>query len=270
MRLISSRDAVDFLAHAAPRPWVQRLLRWMAFDEGLAAYSRKGTVQAYCSVADVTRELIEKAGELSGTRMDAVIREEFDEELAAKLVGKDPFSRFDDEPVSWDEAGEPMQLDIGFFLFASEIDFDEGVLTASYLPNDGDLREVFFYQSDLLASQFERADFEAHIQGLSFEFRSIEMLLPSLELTSKPNSRTMQPEWRKQVGRPPKWDWEGALAHVVAQAQTPDGLPTGQGAQARIEEMISGWFIDQTGESPAASLVRSRASKVIRTLEKPL
>ena len=89
MKLISSHATVTFLSQAAPRPWVQRLLRWLAFDEGLSAYSRKGRVQAYGSVADYTAPLIEKAGQLSGPDMDAVIREEFSEEVAAKLIGRE-------------------------------------------------------------------------------------------------------------------------------------------------------------------------------------
>lgn len=107
MKLISSREAVAFLSQAAPRPWVQRMLRWMAFDEGLDVYSRKGRVQAYGHVADFTSRLLDKVGELSGPGMDAAIREEYRHELATKLIGKEPFSRFDEEPYVWDENEEP-------------------------------------------------------------------------------------------------------------------------------------------------------------------
>jgi len=60
-----------------------------------------------------------------------------------------------------------------------------------------------------------------------------------------------------------KWDWEGAIAHVAAVANRPDGLPEGPGAQAKIEEIIMNWFIDSTGDAPTASEVRRRASKVM-------
>ncbi|WP_397603993.1 hypothetical protein [Sphingorhabdus sp.] len=59
------------------------------------------------------------------------------------------------------------------------------------------------------------------------------------------------------------------MAYVVSQAQTPDGLPTGAGAQARIEEMISGWFLLESGDSPAPSQVRQRAALIMKTLERP-
>jgi hypothetical protein len=56
---------------------------------------------------------------------------------------------------------------------------------------------------------------------------------------------------------------------VIAVAQEPDGLPTGHGAQARIEEMIAAWFMDQSGECPASSQVRQRAAKIMRMLARP-
>lgn len=269
MKLISSREAVNFLSQTAPRPWVQRLLRWMAFDEGLAAYSRKGIVQPHCSVSDVTRHLIEKAGELSGLRMDAAIQAEFDDEMAAKLIGKDPFSRFDGEPLTWSESDEPIQIDIGFFLYATEIDWDAGVLKAEYLPGEGELQEVFFPDSELLGSDLDRPEFEAVLEGLSFEFGKIEMLLPSMELGQTIGFTSAQHERRKPVGRPQKWDWEGAMAHVISQAQHPDGLPTGPGAQAKIEALISEWFVREMLDTPSSSQVRQRAAKIIQMIETP-
>lgn len=269
MKLISSHEAVTFLSQAAPRPWVQRLLRWLAFDEGLSAYSRKGKVQAYGSVADYTAPLIEKAGQLSGPEMDAVIREEFSEEVAAKLIGKDPFSRCDEEPFVWDESDEPKLLDIGFFLYASEIDWEAGILKADFLPGYGELHETFFPDSEFLGTELERPDFEVEIAGLSFEFSKIEMLLPSMKLGQTMGFTAAQHDRRKPVGRPQKWDWEGAMASVIAQAQHPDGLPTGPGAQARIEALISDWFVQQVQEAPSPSQVRQRAAKIIQMIETP-
>jgi hypothetical protein len=241
----------------------------MAFDEGLSAYSRRGRVQAHGSVADMTGGYIEEAGELSGPKMDAAIRKNFREDVAVKLIGKDPFSRYDEEPYEWDETEDPVQLDIGFFLYASEIDWDEGIIRVDLIPDDGDLRDVFFPDSEFLGTELDRADFEAVIEGLSFEFSKIEMLLPSMELGAATGFIALRNETRAGIGRPKKWDWEGALANVIAVAQTPDGLPTGQGAQARIEEMIADWFIAETGNSPAESQIRQRAAAIIQTLERP-
>ncbi|WP_394659259.1 hypothetical protein [uncultured Novosphingobium sp.] len=241
----------------------------MAFDEGLDVYSRKGKVQAYGDVADFTSRLLDKVGELSGPEMDAAIRKEYRDELAVKLIGKEPFSRFDEEPYAWNENEEPKLLDIGFFLYASEIDWEDGVLKADSIPGVGELNEMFFSNSEFLDTELERPDFEAHIEGLSFEFDKIEMLLPSMELGQTIGFTAAQHDRRKPVGRPRKWDWEGAMASVISQAQHPDGLPTGPGAQARIEALISDWFVQQVQEAPSPSQVRQRAAKIIQMIETP-
>jgi len=269
MKLISSREAVNFLAQVAPRPWVHRLLRWMAFDEGLAAYSRKGKVQAYGHVFDFTLRLADNIGHKSSPELDAAIRQEFDEELAAKLVGREPFSRFDDAPFTWDQSSEPVQIDVGFFLYASEIDWDEGILKADFLPGQGELHETFFSDSELFGSELDRPEYEVEIEGLSFEFSKIEMLLPSMELGQTIGFSAAQHDRRRPVGRPQKWDWEGAMAYVISQAQHPDGLPTGHGAQARIEALISEWFVQVVQEAPSPSQVRQRAAKIMQMIETP-
>lgn len=267
MKLISSREAVNFLAQAAPRPWVQRFLRWMAFDEGLAGYSSKGRIQPHTYVFEMTMQLLERAGETSGPNMDRLIREEFSDDIAQRLVGRDPQSRFDDDPVAWDENDDPKRLDEGFFLFASHIDWELGTISVDYVPDSGDMYETFFPDSEFIQSQFERANYEGLIEGLSFEFSRIELLLPSLELGQTTGFMTAQSDNRRPVGRPAKWDWEGAMAHVVALAQHPDGLPTGPGAQARVEELISNWFVNEVQEAPASSQVRQRAAKIMRMIE---
>lgn len=69
-------------------------------------------------------------------------------------------------------------------------------------------------------------------------------------------------------GRPPKWDWEGALAYVVAVANTPDGLETGPGAQAAIERLMADWFTRASNDAsaPAVSEVRKRASRIMKAI----
>ena len=95
------------------------------------------------------------------------------------------------------------------------------------------------------------------------------MLLPSSSLGETIGFLTAQPERRRPVGRPPKWDWEGAMANVVSKAQHPDGLPTGPGAQARIEGLITDWFMAEVQDAPASSQVRQRAAKIMRMIETP-
>jgi hypothetical protein len=67
-------------------------------------------------------------------------------------------------------------------------------------------------------------------------------------------------------GRPIKWDWDGALAYIVALANLPDGLEAladGPLRQADLERAISEWFIGKTGNAPATSQIRARASAIM-------
>lgn len=65
-------------------------------------------------------------------------------------------------------------------------------------------------------------------------------------------------------GRTSKWDWEGAIASVVAKANTPDGLPEGHGAQAAIERLLANFFGD---DCPSESQLRLRAAKIMTALD---
>ena len=245
------------------------MLRWMAFDEALAVYASSGKVQAHTTVGILTGKLIAEAGESFGPKLDKLIREKFPPTLAESLVGKSPYLRVYDEPTIWGHVDDPIILDIGFFLYASELDFDDGTLKAEWLPSRGDIAETFFSQGEYFGTEFDDPDFEAEFSGLCFDFAKIEMLLPNLELRQSTGFTTDRGEWKRTIGRPPKWDWEGALAFIISQAQLPDGLPTGPGAQARIEEMMASWFTDETGDAPASSQIRLRAAKIVETLEKP-
>lgn len=269
MRFISSNDALGFLSQAAPRPWVRRLLRWMSFDEELTAYSTKGRVLARTSVLSLTGEFYQEVQQFSGPAMDAVVRRELSPELAEKIVGKDAHDDVFDEPFEWDDETNPMEVSPGFFLYATEIDWNIGRMEVEWLQRGGDLGEALFPHEDMFGTEFDNPDYSATIEGLYFSFGDIELLVPQLELfqSSTPNPDLRKP--RGVIGRPPKWDWEGAFAHVISLATSPAGLPTGQGAQARIEELMSSWFMEETGNEPAASQIRSRASRIMRTLKMP-
>lgn len=69
-------------------------------------------------------------------------------------------------------------------------------------------------------------------------------------------------------GRPKKWDWEGALIHLIAIANKPDGLPEGERAQARITRLMLEWFAANSsdGNTPAESEAKSRARRVMEAL----
>lgn len=245
------------------------MLRWMIFDGEVMAYFSAGKVQPHATVAQFVAELIPKIGESIGPKLDAAIREEFDPEFAVKLVGKSLHDRVDDDPYEWDGSQGPRQVDSGYFVFATEIDWELGTLWAEWIPDERNRMEFLFPDEELLGTEFEGADFEARFSGMKFQLNQIEMLLPNFQMSSSNIVVTDRADRGRSIGRPPKWDWEGALAFIVSKAQLPDGLPTGPGAQARIEEMMSDWFSAETGDTPAPSLVRQRAANIIRSLERP-
>jgi hypothetical protein len=73
---------------------------------------------------------------------------------------------------------------------------------------------------------------------------------------------------KNQGGRLPKWDWEGALIEVTRVANTPDGLPTGRGAQAEIERIMRDWFIATYDGAPSISDIRERARRIMAAITK--
>jgi hypothetical protein len=65
-------------------------------------------------------------------------------------------------------------------------------------------------------------------------------------------------------GRLANWAWEEALCHIVAVANTPNGIETGHGFQARIEKEMAEWFMAVGGDHPAVSGIRQRAQMVVK------
>jgi hypothetical protein len=144
VKLIPTGDALSFLSQAAPRPWVHRFLCWLAFNDGLKVYASEGKVQPYCLVGEFFAQHSAQAGEFSGAKMNAVIREQYGPEIASKIVGKEIHDRFDDEPNVWSVDDELVQIDVGFFLFSEELDWESGKLKATAIDGHGEIFELFF------------------------------------------------------------------------------------------------------------------------------
>ena len=58
-------------------------------------------------------------------------------------------------------------------------------------------------------------------------------------------------------GRKSKWDWDGAVGHLLSVANSPDGLPD---IQADIERLVAAWFRDIVDDEPSESLIRNHVS----------
>lgn len=240
----------------------------MIIDGQIDPYFEKAHIQASGSPVDFLLPHKEEAGELFGDKMDAILRREYDADLAEKLVGKRVTDKVLDEPIDWECEDGPDILDPGYILFASEIDWDAGIVRCDWLPNERDVLSIWFPSGEFLYSEFEHPDFTARLEGMAFELSRIEMLLPNVGREEQPATSRSVSRQLNYIGRPRKWDWEGALAFIISQAQTPDGLPTGHGAQAKIETVMAEWFEESAGSSPSISQIRQRASKVMRLIEK--
>lgn len=268
MKLISSADTLNFLSKSAPRPWVKRMLKWMIYEGELPPYFTKGKITPFSSVLGVLVQVDGLAQMDAGPARDAAIRANFDKEIAEQLVGRGRQDPVFDEPIEWNESEEPHQVGAGFFVYAEELDWEAGTIKAAiHAPESRDELHLFWDADDHLGTQFERAEYQAELYGLRFPLDTIEMFVPNVELSA---SASIGPVNREAViGRPRKWDWEGAFAQLAVVAQHPDGLPTGPGAQAKIEKILADWFVSETGDSPASSQIRQRAQKMSRLLSVP-
>lgn len=69
-------------------------------------------------------------------------------------------------------------------------------------------------------------------------------------------------------GRPAKWDWEGALIHLIAVANGKDGLhPDDKPNASHIARLLDAWFAERNkGEAPANSELRAVGSKIMAAI----
>ena len=165
-----------------------------------------------------------------------------------------------DEPFSADEKRTELSDHVIPARFWRALDLTE--------PNGRELDWVsgdFSFEDD--SSLFE-------IRGVAFNVRLDADNLPGLGNTNPADSQASltlpdQNAGHAPTGRRPKWDWEGAIAHIVAIANQVDGLEglsNGPFRQADVEREISEWFVGHFGEAPATSEVRKRASKIMAAL----
>lgn len=265
MKLVASNEVLNFLSQAAPRPWIKRMLQWMIYTGELTPHFTHGRIRPFTNVMSI---LLKEQGlfDLQGKpEFNYTVRERFDAEFAEQLIGRDATDPVYDSSIEWSDDEEPHEVGAGMFVFADEIDWERGLIRAEW--NRLDISDAhLFWDADVhLTSQFDEPSFEIALSGLSFSFDSIEMLQPQQEFTPVSALRA----GTRMVGRPRKWDWEGAMTHLTGLAQHPDGLPSGAGAQAQIERTICDWFVVSTGDSPAMSQIRSRAQAIMKMIEKP-
>lgn len=266
MELIRSGETLDFLSKSAPRAWVKRMLLWMIFNNDLSPYFVEGRVVAKERIFSI---LVKALGaDAFGDKRNDLIREHFDPEIAEKYIASDPVNEYqEDVACEWNSTAEPQEVSCGYFVFATSINWDEGIVHANLDSKNSEDETLFWDAETLLASDLSDPDYEVTLKGLCFDRNKIEILQPHIELPQSAKHR--RDDHPPRIGRPRTWNWDGAMTYLLTVAQKPDGLPTGPGAQAQIEHLITDWFMDSTGNSPAVSQVRQHAAKIMKALKKP-
>lgn len=255
------------------------MLLWMIFQGELAPYFTAGTIgvrgRVFEFLHSLPPEVLEGLPRHNGVYVAEVVsgsenslKEYFDEPIVEKIIGKSGMDYIEDTPICWNDTEEPHQVGAGFFVYADEIDWEVGNLKTESIPQRDELEEHLFWDAEehLASGIFDRPDFSVLLSGMCFELGAIEMLLPTERISLNSSVVVARADQGRQLGRPAKWDWDASLAHIVALANKPDGLPSGPGAQARIEELMVEWFIDRTGDAPAISQIRTRAQKIVRSM----
>lgn len=268
MQLITSQDTLNFLSKVAPRAWVKRMLIWRIFDEGLEAYFKEGRILGQNTAFSYLAKINSYQHDMPQSDVNKLILENFDTELANRLMDVSPFDFVDDDAVEWGQNEDPHQISAGFFLYADVVDWENGALAGTISPTLTGNEEYLFWDSEEhLNGEYDPVHWIVELKGLCFKRDVIEMMLPTMDLVADPLP-SLRSSVRSNIGRPPKWDWEGAMAHIVSIAQHPDGLPLGDGAQAQIESMFADWFFSKTGNSPATSQIRQRAQIIMASVKK--
>ncbi|MBX9665920.1 hypothetical protein [Novosphingobium sp.] len=76
---------------------------------------------------------------------------------------------------------------------------------------------------------------------------------------------------KKSGGAPTKYDWEGALVHLIAVANSRDGLhPQDKVTASHLARLMGNWFSENSpdGEHPADSLLRELGRRIVAEIER--
>lgn len=246
------------------------MLHAMLMKDELQAWFLSGKTRSEVMVAQILDRIEGMGFEPPSDERDARVRGQLGDEIGDLIAGKTWRERvveYEMPVESSDGINGFVYAELGFIHYG-EINWETGDLICEFIPEKPERPDhLWLGAEDSIGSDYDMNDATAEFRGMHLAREKIELLLPSHYLSSgNGQSSSIRPEPRR-VGRPAKWDWESALTYTVAQAQTPDGLPTGPGAQAKVETIIAEWFERQTGNSPSVSQIRTRASTIMRMIE---
>lgn len=155
------------------------------------------------------------------------------------------------------------EVDSGFWyvLYSGELEIDWVAGEFSCFRDDGELNES---QSGATANAYAHGA----AWGVDVAREDLPIIGDANEMTNRASLDRYELRLGRDRGRPRKWDWEGALSGIVAEANSnPDGLPAGYGAQAEIARMLADWFSAHQSGQPTDSELQKRARLVLSAVE---
>jgi hypothetical protein len=261
--LITTSQTLDMLATLAPRAWAKRLLKALVLDGEVDLYARQGLVTETVWIGLLTFGKRTADGTEDIKPDPEEVARIYGEEVAEAIEGKALMDEVELHRGEWKD--EPRNVPFALLL-TDQVDFEAGSLTFERYGIS--IPDEWLSTAEESFSRYHRESTQ-HIvlDDLCCSLAQIELLAPQA-IAPAPIAQSQATETlRGGPGRPPKWDWEGALAAVTAIANSVDGLPTGLGAQAEVERSLAEYFIAQSGASPAESELRKRASRIMQAID---
>jgi len=242
-------------AHA-PRAWAKRVLSWLILDGGVLLYFANGTMVERIPAYRLRRyaESISDAKILNEAEKAVLEREE-------KAVDWNEISEIARE--IWANEPKPFPIEISFFL--DVFDWELGKAQGNLEHSEILAKETW----EDLGTQYEDSYWDVDLSGMCFNLQTIEMLAPNAAtpVADLLNPATSPAELSRKggPGRRREYDWDGALLHLIGQAEinaiAPD--PDAHGAQADITRVLADWFSDNGGKVPAESQLQSMAKRAL-------
>lgn len=267
MRYLSFRDVLTAMSEHAQYNWCKWALKGALFSGHLMGYTQSGKVGSFAYAASL------RNGENSDTRLwrdrYAPVPSEIERDYDITLPEYSNMEWDERVPVyewEWNCSEDPNSMAPGYFLWG-DTDWLKSSLRLSNFQIENGWKDLFSNDHIFEDSPDLRLHYDIELDGLCFELEQIASFAPNINFDSLAGqSDTTIGGVGGSAGRPRKWDWTGAMIQITALANTPDGLPSGQGAQAKIERLMADWFVSTTGNQPATSQLRTHAQKVISIL----
>jgi len=154
--------------------------------------------------------------------------------------------------------------------YADELDWEAGTVVVEFhdytIPSVEDDSELAFAE--------EGDQLFCRLTDMCFDSSAIEMMAPGAELPRTDSFSATAPAAenvtkRAGPGRRREYDWDGALLHLIGQAEKNSIAPNpdAHGAQADIKRRLADWFSLNGGKVPADSQLQALARRALDAIK---